>query len=138
MPAQSSTLTSCARRVPQLTTAAPGVTAALRHCPTLYERNLKRSRRGRSFPEHFTSFGAGVAVALEAGVAESPSVQSVERRSRDRRDRRRHSRSGRRAQDPHMNWRRIYWFFGAYALFLSLRKLPVTLRRLWRRETVAQ
>jgi hypothetical protein len=75
---------------------------------------------------------------IENDVADSPSVEPVERRSRDRRDRRKHSRSGRRAEDPHTNWRRIYWLFGAYAMYLSVRKIPVTLRRLWRRETVAQ
>jgi hypothetical protein len=66
-----------------------------------------------------------------------PSV-TVERRSLDRRDRRKHSRSGRRADDPRTTWRRVYWLFGAYALYLSVRKIPSTIRRFWRRETVPQ
>jgi hypothetical protein len=32
----------------------------------------------------------------------------------------------------------VYWLFGAYALFLSVRKIPSTIRRFWRRETVPQ
>jgi hypothetical protein len=61
----------------------------------------------------------------------------VERRSLDRRDRRKNSRSGRRVNDPHTNnWRRLYWLFGAYALYLSVRKMPAAIRRLWRREQV--
>lgn len=63
----------------------------------------------------------------------------VERRSGERRDRRKNSRSGRRASDPHgRNWRRVAWLFGAYAAFLSVRSLPASLRRLWRRETVGE
>jgi hypothetical protein len=72
----------------------------------------------------------------QVGVAE-PSV-TVERRSLDRRDRRKSSRSGRRAEDPRTSWRRVYWLFGAYALYLSVRKIPSALRRFWHRETVAQ
>jgi hypothetical protein len=85
----------------------------------------------------FCRFRDGAAVALEPGVADSP-APFVERRSSDRRDRRKHSRSGRRARDPHSSWRRVYLLFGAYAAYLSVRKLPSTLRRLLRRETVSQ
>ena len=44
-------------------------------------------------------------------------------------DRRRHSRSGRRAGDPHSNWRRIAWLFAAYATYLSVRSLTSTVQR---------
>lgn len=58
---------------------------------------------------------------------------AVERRSIERNDRRKHSRSGRRTTDPRVNWRRIAWLFAAYAVYLSIRSLPKTLRRLIRR-----
>jgi hypothetical protein len=106
----------------------------------------------RQTPEALTKPGAvfrtfcrvsdGAAVALESMrslcVADMSPAYPVERRSSDRRDRRKYSRSGRRADDPHTSWRRVYWLFGAYALYLSVRKLPSTFRRLWRRETVTQ
>jgi hypothetical protein len=60
-----------------------------------------------------------------------------ERRGTDRGDRRKHSRSGRRASDPHVNWRRLTWVFAGYALYLSIRSLPDTVRRLLRRRTEA-
>jgi len=75
---------------------------------------------------------AGVQVALIRGVTHS--APAVERRSSDRPDRRKQSRSGRRASDPHFNWRRLAWLFMAYATFLSLRTLPSTLHRLIRRK----
>jgi hypothetical protein len=89
------------------------------------------------FLERFARSRDGAAVAFNGSVADSPASQT-DRRSPDRRDRRKHSRSGRRAQDPRSSWRRIYLLFGAYALYLSVRKLPSTFRRLWRRETVSQ
>jgi len=66
-------------------------------------------------------------------------------------DRRKLSRSGRRAEDPHTNWRRLAWLFGAYAIYLSVRSLPEamkslpaavktlpsTLRRMFRKEPTA-
>jgi len=52
-------------------------------------------------------------------------------------DRRKHSRSGRRASDPHTNWRRIAWLFAAYAVYLSVRSLPLTVRNLFKRTTNA-
>jgi hypothetical protein len=75
---------------------------------------------------------------LHQGVADVSPAYTVDRRSPDRRDRRKRSRSGRRARDPHTNWRRVYWLFGAYALYLSVRNVPATIRRLWRHETVHQ
>jgi len=50
-------------------------------------------------------------------------------------DRRKHSRSGRRATDPHVNWRRLAWLFGAYALCLSIRSLPAHVLKFFRRGT---
>jgi hypothetical protein len=33
-----------------------------------------------------------------------------------------------------MNWRRVAWLFAAYALYLSIRKFPATVKRLLKRE----
>jgi hypothetical protein len=52
-------------------------------------------------------------------------------------DRRRRSRSGRRAGDPHFNWRRIAWLFAAYALYVSVRTLPSTIRKLFERRRLS-
>jgi hypothetical protein len=82
----------------------------------------------------FFAMRLGVPVALSRGVTPT----SVERRSGERADRRKNSRSGRRTTDPHdKNWRRVAWLFGAYAAFLSVRSLPRSIRRLWRREKVS-
>jgi hypothetical protein len=54
---------------------------------------------------------------------------AAERREAVRTDRRKHSRSGRRAQDPQFHWRRLAWLFAGYAIFLSIRSLPATLRQ---------
>jgi hypothetical protein len=58
---------------------------------------------------------------------------TTERRRNKGSDRRRHSRSGRRAGDPHGNgrWRRLAWLFGAYAAYLSVRQIPSAIRRYW-------
>ena len=56
-----------------------------------------------------------------------------ERRGVVRNDRRKHSRSGRRTSDPHTNWQRIAWLFAAYALYLSVRALPATVKNLFKR-----
>jgi hypothetical protein len=56
-----------------------------------------------------------------------------DRRATERRDRRKHSRSGRRANDPRVNWRRLTWLFAGYAMYLSLLSLPETIRRRFRR-----
>lgn len=52
-------------------------------------------------------------------------------------DRRKYSRSGRRSSDPHVNWRRIAWLFAAYAVYISVRSLPATVRNLFNRTTNA-
>jgi hypothetical protein len=114
------------------------VTQPHRDCPTLYEGDLKDSKSMGRFLERFARFQDGAAVALKRGVADSLASPPLERRSPGRRDRRKHSRSGRRAQDPHTSWGRVYLLFGAYALYLTVRKLPSSLRRLLRRETVSQ
>jgi hypothetical protein len=61
----------------------------------------------------------------------------VERRDPGQRDRRRNSRGGRRDNDPHFNWRRLAWLFAAYAMYLSIRALPGTIRRAWQRKRAA-
>ncbi|PYR19057.1 MAG: hypothetical protein DMF98_25040 [Acidobacteria bacterium] len=59
-----------------------------------------------------------------------------ERRAEGRADRRKSSRSGRRASDPHLNWRRVTWLFAAYGICMSVRSLPATIKRFFReRET---
>jgi len=62
-----------------------------------------------------------------------------ERRAAVRTDRRKYSRSGRRDDDPHVNWRRLAWLFAGYGLFMSLRSLPSTVRKkLFDRSTAVQ
>jgi len=77
-------------------------------------------------------------------LAES-TTPPLNRRRQARSDRRKHSRSGRRAIDPQFsrraidpqfNWRRLAWLFAGYAIYLSIRALPHTLRqRLFSRTT---
>jgi len=62
-------------------------------------------------------------------VPAETSTSTPERRSAVRTDRRKHSRSGRRDDDPHVNWRRLVWLFAGYGLFMSLRSLPSTVRK---------
>jgi hypothetical protein len=57
-----------------------------------------------------------------------------ERRAEARADRRKTSRSGRRASDPHFNWRRVTWLFAVYAIFMSVRSLPATIKRFFTRQ----
>jgi hypothetical protein len=64
------------------------------------------------------------------------STPTRDRRAEPRNDRRKHSRSGRRANDPRTNWRRLAWLFAAYAVYLSLRSLPATVKKLFRRARV--
>lgn len=73
-----------------------------------------------------------VALGLHRGARVTESTP-IERRSDERSDRRKNSRSGRRASDPHVNWRRIAWIFAAYAAYLSLRSLPATLKEMFTR-----
>src|SRR5215204_2834852 len=134
-PAQSSALSGCARQIPHHSRAG------LSPCRTVTvqlftQADLKGSVPKGHFSERFEWFRHGAAVAFTSRVADSPATRT-DRRSPDRRDRRKYSRSGRRARDPRSSWGRIYWLFGAYAVYLSVRKLPATLRRLLRRETVS-
>jgi hypothetical protein len=53
-------------------------------------------------------------------------------------DRRRHSRSGRRTEDPHVSewhWRRVAFLFAAYVAYVSLRTLPSTVQRWFKRSS---
>jgi hypothetical protein len=61
---------------------------------------------------------------LVAAIALTP-----ERREGQRNDRRKNPRNGRRSTDPRFNWRRVAWLFAGYALFVSIRSLPATVRR---------
>jgi hypothetical protein len=62
-------------------------------------------------------------------VADETTRSIPERRAAVRTDRRKYSRSGRRGNDPHVNWRRWAWLFAAYALIMSVRSLPSTVKR---------
>jgi hypothetical protein len=48
-------------------------------------------------------------------------------------DRRKNPRNGRRASDPRVNWRRAAWRFAAYALYLSARSLPASVKNFFLR-----
>jgi hypothetical protein len=61
-------------------------------------------------------------------VRDQTTSATPERRGTPRNDRRKHSRSGRRATDPRVNWRRLAWLFAGYAVYLSARSLPVTVK----------
>ena len=63
-------------------------------------------------------------------MAEHPVSSDPDRRAASRSHRRKYSRSGRRSQDPHTNWRRIAWLFAIYAIYLSIRALPDTMKSL--------
>jgi len=56
-----------------------------------------------------------------------------ERRDAGNTDRRKHSRSGRRAGDPHTTrrWQRLAWVCAAYGAFIGLRFIPSAIRRLF-------
>jgi len=62
-------------------------------------------------------------------VADETTPPRPERRGAARSDRRKYSRSGRRGDDPHVNWRRWAWLFAGYGLFMSLRSLPSTVKK---------
>jgi hypothetical protein len=74
----------------------------------------------------------GAAVACFLHVLEQ-NVQNRERRGARSADRRRNSRSGRRTGDPHVNWRRLGWLFAAYAVYVSVRSLPTTVKKMFNR-----
>jgi hypothetical protein len=80
--------------------------------------------KARPLPRHG---GAGEAVALIAAVPENK--PTAERRVVGG-DRRKNSRGGRRTADPHTDWRwrRLAWLFAAYAVYLSVRSLPATVK----------
>jgi hypothetical protein len=72
-----------------------------------------------------------VALRLQelGNVGEQTTVSTPERRGATRTDRRKNSRSGRRTSDPRVNWRRLAWLFAGYALYLSARSLPATVKK---------
>jgi hypothetical protein len=70
-------------------------------------------------------------------VAEPNTTTATAERRIPGADRRKHSRSGRRTSDPHTNWRRIAWLFAAYAIVMSVRSLPTTVRNLFKRTPTA-
>jgi hypothetical protein len=71
-------------------------------------------------------------------VREDSTAPTPDRRGAARTDRRKHSRSGRRTNDPHVNWRRLAWLFAGYALYISARSLPATVKnKIFRRSHAA-
>ena len=83
--------------------------------------------------------------AVECVVAlrlhDCPAVAEIRVSSSEQRgargDRRKNSRSGRRDGDPRVNWRRIAWLFAAYAVFVSVRSLPATVKQVFTRSSRA-
>jgi len=75
----------------------------------------------------------GAEVASFAIVAETTIPVPDRRSTAPRNDRRKNSRSGRRATDPRVDWRRAAWRFAAYALFLSARSLPASVKKFFLR-----
>jgi hypothetical protein len=75
-----------------------------------------------------------LALRLHDGHDVADTRVSFSERSSNRRgwsgDRRKNSRSGRRDGDPRVNWRRVAWLFAAYAVLVSIRLLPTTVKRL--------
>jgi hypothetical protein len=67
--------------------------------------------------------------------AMSDTAASSDRRVVDA-ERRRNSRGGRRTSDPHTNWRwrRLAWLFAAYAVYVSVRSLPATVKSYFARK----
>jgi hypothetical protein len=74
---------------------------------------------------------AGVFVASIQRVFEK--TDEIDRRDGTMSDRRKQSRNGRRRSDPYRRWRRLVWLIIAYVSYVSLRRLPASMRRLIRR-----
>jgi hypothetical protein len=64
----------------------------------------------------------------------SSTVPTSDRRRSGSSDRRQHPRNGRRKTDPHVDWRRIAWLFGAYAVYMSVRSLPAHVWKFFKSE----
>ena len=78
-----------------------------------------------------------VAPKLHSAAGVRKKKPENERRQAQQGDRRKNSRGGRRNGDPHSNWRRIAWLFAAYAMYLSVRSVPATVRRMLQRKNPA-
>ena len=70
-----------------------------------------------------------LALHIVHGVPAETTTSIPERRGAVRTDRRKRSRSGRRGNDPRVNWRRWAWLFAVYGLFMSIRSLPSTVKK---------
>jgi len=81
--------------------------------------------------------GVRVASTVDVSETSSSTVPMADRRAAGGGDRRKHSRSGRRSTDPHVDWRRLAWLFGAYAIFVSLRSIPSTVWNFFKHQTTA-
>jgi hypothetical protein len=66
-------------------------------------------------------------------------VSTQDRRAAASGDRRRKPRSGRRASDPRVrwHWRRLAWLFALYAVYLSIRSLPTSVKKRFARSPAA-
>ena len=79
--------------------------------------------------EYLAIFAATpLAFRLHHAIAVPATSAPVPDRRANRTDRRKNSRSGRRATDPRSNWRKVAWLFAAYAVYLSIRSLPSTVK----------
>jgi hypothetical protein len=83
------------------------------------------------------SGGCRLALGLHYGASVAATAFTQERREGRRNDRRKNPRNGRRATDPRFNWRRVAWLFASYAVVVSFRTLPSTVRRLFQRSKIA-
>ena len=52
-----------------------------------------------------------------------------DRRAAERADRRKSTRNGRRASERRRSWGHMVWLFAGYALYVSIRAVPLGLRR---------
>jgi hypothetical protein len=80
----------------------------------------------REYPAIFAA--PRLAFRLHHAIAVPATSVPVPDRRANRTDRRKNSRSGRRATDPRSNWRKVAWLFAAYAVYLSIRSLPSTVK----------
>ena len=71
----------------------------------------------------------GAEVASLGSVAETTIPVPDRRTVANGNDRRKNSLSGRRSTDPRFKWRRAAWRFAAYALYLSARSLPASVKK---------
>jgi hypothetical protein len=107
-----------------------------------FRRRQRQRHVDRRLQAEFQRKLVGLLPMVDAGVrvASQSAAMSDTTASPDRRvvgaDRRKLSRGGRREADPHTSWRwrRLAWLFAAYAVYLSVRSLPATVKDFFTRK----